>query len=98
MVEVINNIRQIPNLTIIKTSNINQQQVFETLKNVCVGTTDVIVLMSADELQKNLASLELVTGDNKLLTKGKKMITTTHTSFYGRCQSTCMKPCRYMKR
>jgi hypothetical protein len=88
----------IPNLKILKTSNIDQEKIFQTLQNICIEATDALVLLSADELGKQVNPIELVTDDNRLLIRGSQLVKTSHPSKYlQKCPTSCPNKCRHFK-
>jgi len=90
LVTTIEMVKKIPNLKIYKTPSINQIEIYDKVKNLCIQAKDALILISAINLQQGTGNVVLITRDERLLIRGKKEIRTAHPSEYiNRCPNNC---------
>ncbi len=90
MVGLTDRIRKIPNLNIFAPTSIQQSEIFDKVKTVCVQATDALVLLSLLELAKKIPDITLVTRDERLRVRGGKLVQTMHPIS---CLNSCPKGC-----
>jgi len=101
MVTMIEEFRKTPHFEVFEPEPVAQEQIFDKVKSVCVQSTDALVLLSALDLKKRLGNLILVTRDEKLLARGKRLIETAHPmELVGACPPSCLSKenCRHYRR
>ena len=90
IVTIIEQIKKIPNLKIFETPPVNQREIYNKVKDLCVQTKDALILISALKAQQKIRNIVLVTRDERFLMRGKKEIATAHPCNYiDRCPDSC---------
>jgi hypothetical protein len=100
MVSVIDEFRKTNNFEVFAPEHIPQAEIFDKVKSICVQATDALVLLSVLHLKKKLPNIVLVTRDDKLLVRGKKLVSTAHPiDFLPSCPTKCDSKsiCRHRK-
>jgi len=100
MIKVIEEFRKTPNFEVFKPEQISQEEIFDKVKNICIQSTDALVLLSVLKLKEKLGNITLATRDEKLLIRGKRLVQTAHPIELVRsCPINCSsKPtCKYRK-
>lgn len=100
MIKIVNEFRKTPNFRVFKPDPISQEEIFDKVKELCVQATDALVLLSALGLEEKLGNTILVTRDDRLLARGKKLVPTAHPrDLVGSCPTNCTNKsiCRHYK-
>ena len=89
---IISKVVYFPNFHVFKLPIITQKEMYNVVRDGCVQAKDALVILSTRKLGAKLSGAKLVTRDEKLLYRGKKMINTAHPSdILPKCPSVCSK-------
>jgi len=100
MVRIIEEFRKTPNFEVFAPEPVSQEEIFKKVQNICVQATDALVLLSVLNLKEKLGNVILVTRDDKLLVRGKRLISTAHPiELIESCPTNCTSKsmCKYHK-
>ena len=100
LVEIIEQVKRIPNLEIFKTPIIEQKEIFYKVRNLCVEAKDALILISALQIREKWGSIILVSRDERFLVRAKKEVSTAHPSeFIKKCPEECLSKniCKFYK-
>jgi len=102
MVIIIDEFRKTPHFEVFEPEPIQQKEIFEKVKHVCIQAKDALVLLSALTLKNKPATANsvLVTRDDRLLIRASRVTDTAHpVDFLDACPLTCTSRsnCTYRK-
>lgn len=101
IIRAVEELRNIPNFEVFKTTKITQEDIYNVVKETCVQAKDALVLLSAIEAGNKLKEITLVTWDGRLLYRGRSKISTAHPStLISCCPRDCgsIASCKFRKR
>jgi hypothetical protein len=104
LTQTIEGVKRMPNLEISKARAIEQKEIYEKVKTLCIETKDAPILISTLEVQERLKQLGcpifLITRDERFMIRARKEILTAHPSkFIVKCPNECLSKntCKHRK-